>query len=267
MQWKPATTEKSTAHCLASMIRCHWCRMYQGQISMLWLCPACIVMQMLQKKCTSRRWCCIKMPPRVEWTTSTTYPLCTPPGGRKVNRWPVVLFGNCIDVGAVAAFIIWLFWVKSFEGRRRLFLLELAHGLIMPQVRRRSLLPILQALIRLAMKMVGVVAPGQPQQAQQGVGVAKRRICCLCPRQVDKKGCNVGHAENMYVPITTPNKLCANTFYKSRNGRLFNLKESIPSFLQDMMIDIQFILLTIFYIIVWYIIMPLFSSEHVKCQY
>ena len=28
---------------------------------------------------------------------------------RKVNRWHVVLFGNCIDVGAVvAAFIIWL---------------------------------------------------------------------------------------------------------------------------------------------------------------
>ena len=27
---------------------------------------------------------------------------------RKVNRWPVVLFGNCIDVGDVAAFIIWL---------------------------------------------------------------------------------------------------------------------------------------------------------------
>ena len=26
---------------------------------------------------------------------------------RKVNRWHVVLFGNCINVGAVAAFIIW----------------------------------------------------------------------------------------------------------------------------------------------------------------
>jgi len=111
---------------------------------------------------------------------------------RKVNRWPVVLFGNCIDVGAVAAFIIWLVnfpeW-KSSEGRRRrrLFLLELAQGLIMPQVRRRSLIPTLQAPIRLAMKMVGVEAPGQPQRAQQAVGVAKRRRCCLCPRHVDKK--------------------------------------------------------------------------------
>ena len=44
--------------------------------------PACIMMQVLQTKCTSRRLSCITMPPRVEWTTSTTYPLCTPPGER-----------------------------------------------------------------------------------------------------------------------------------------------------------------------------------------
>ena len=140
----------------------------------------------------------------------------------------------------------------SSEGQRRcLFLLELVQGLIMPHVRRWSLIPILQALIRLGMKMVGVVAPDQPQQGQQAVGVAKRRICCLCPRQVDKKvRLKVGHAET---------KLCANNCYKSRNGRLFNVKESIPIFLQDMIIGIQFILLTIFYIIVWSRNMPLFS--------
>jgi len=34
-----------------------------------------------------------------------------------------------------------------------------------------------------------------------------------------------------------------------------------------MMIDIQFILLTIFYIIVWYRLMPMFSSEHIKYPY
>ena len=27
---------------------------------------------------------------------------------RKVNHWPVVLFGNIIDVGAIAAFVIWM---------------------------------------------------------------------------------------------------------------------------------------------------------------
>ena len=53
---------------------------------------------------------------------------------RKVNRWPVVLFGNCLDVGAVADLIIWLAqypgWNSSaVNGRRRLFLLELAMNL------------------------------------------------------------------------------------------------------------------------------------------
>ena len=44
--------------------------------------PACIMMLVLQEKCTRRRLSCITMPPRVEWTTSTTYPLCTSPGDR-----------------------------------------------------------------------------------------------------------------------------------------------------------------------------------------
>ena len=62
---------------------------------------------------------------------------------RKVNRWPVVLFGNCIDVGAVAAFVIWMAkypeW-KSSEGkrRRRIFLLELGQELVIPHIKGRA---------------------------------------------------------------------------------------------------------------------------------
>ena len=75
--------------------------------------------------------------------------------------------------------------MKSSEGqRRRLFLLELAQGLIMPQVRRQSLIPIVQALIRLAMTMVLQLLVSHRRLNRQWV---KRRICCLCPRQVDKK--------------------------------------------------------------------------------
>ena len=63
---------------------------------------------------------------------------------RKV--WPVVLFGNCLDVGAVADLIIWLAqypgWNSSaVKGRRRLFLLELGNELIKPQIQRRALVP------------------------------------------------------------------------------------------------------------------------------
>ena len=110
---------------------------------------------------------------------------------RKVNRWPVVLFGNCIDVGAVAAFVCWVAkfpeW-KSSEGkrRRRIFLLDVGESLVLPHIQVRSANPSLQRHIRTAMKMVGVELPN-PEQPDRGGSDGKRKRCYLCPRQVDKK--------------------------------------------------------------------------------
>lgn len=111
---------------------------------------------------------------------------------RKVNRWPVALFGNVVDVGAVAAFIVWLgnfpqWKISEGKRRRRLFLSELANQLVMPHMRRRALTPTLQAPIRNAMKMVGVDLPLPVQQAQGHTSAAKRKRCHLCPRGFDKK--------------------------------------------------------------------------------
>ena len=70
--------------------------------------------------------------------------------------------------------------MKSSEGqRRRLFLLELAQGLIV-RVPDTNV-----AGADTFGNEDGITAPGQPPQAQQAVGVVKRRICCLCSRQVD----------------------------------------------------------------------------------
>ena len=186
---------------------------------MLWLCPACIVMQVLQEKCTIR---IILHYNATEGGMDNLDHLSTMyTTRRKVNRWHVVLFGNCIDVGAVAAFIIWLAnfpeW-RSSEGRRRrrLFLLELAHGLIMPQVRRRSLIPTLQALIRLAMKMVLELLVSHRRLNRQWVLSRGECVASVLVKLTRKLGWKVGYAENLYVPITTSNKLCGNNSYKSR---------------------------------------------------
>ncbi|XP_068675495.1 piggyBac transposable element-derived protein 4-like [Montipora foliosa] len=111
---------------------------------------------------------------------------------RKVNRWPVALFGNVVDVGAVAAFIIWIgnfpqWKISEGKRRRRLFLSELANQLVMPHLRRRALTPTLQAPIRNAMKMVGVDLPPPVQQAQALTSAGKRKRCHLCPCGIDKK--------------------------------------------------------------------------------
>ena len=55
---------------------------------------------------------------------------------RKVNRWPVALFGNVVDVGAAAAFIVWLgnfpqWKISEGKRRRRLFLSELGNFLFL----------------------------------------------------------------------------------------------------------------------------------------
>lgn len=111
---------------------------------------------------------------------------------RKVNRWPVALFGIVVDVGAIAAFIVWLgnfpqWKISKGKRRRRLFLSELANQLVMPHMRCRALTPTLQAPIRNAMKMVGVDLPLPVQQAQGHTSAAKRKRCHLCPCGFDKK--------------------------------------------------------------------------------
>ena len=72
---------------------------------------------------------------------------------RKINRWPMVLFFNLLDVAGIASFIIWLAnnpdW-KASEGRRRrrLFLTELAYAMITPHMKKRAMVPTLQSSVR-----------------------------------------------------------------------------------------------------------------------
>ena len=111
---------------------------------------------------------------------------------REVNRWPVALFENIVDAGAVAAFIVWLGnfpqWnISEGKRRRRLFLVKLPNQLVLPYIRRRALTPTLQAQIRNDMKMVGVDLPLPTQQAQGHTSAAKRKRCLLCPHGFDNK--------------------------------------------------------------------------------
>ena len=91
---------------------------------------------------------------------------------RKVNRWPVALIGNVVDVGAVAAFIVWLgnfsqWTISEGKRRRRLFLSELANTPVIPHMKRRALTPTLH----------GVDLPLPVQQAQGHTSAATRKRC------------------------------------------------------------------------------------------
>ena len=93
--------------------------------------------------------------------------------------------------------------MKSAEGRRRrLSLLERAQGLIMPQVRRRSMISIVQVLIRLAMNMVLQLLVSQRRLNRQWVLSRGEYVACDLVKLTRTLGWKVGHAENLYVSIT-----------------------------------------------------------------
>lgn len=65
---------------------------------------------------------------------------------RKVNRWPVALFCNMLDVSGVNAFVLftslnpeWNISKKKF--RRRLFLIEVGKSLVRPYIETRKSMP------------------------------------------------------------------------------------------------------------------------------
>ena len=119
----------------------------------------------------------------------------------------------------------------------------------MPQVWRQSLIPTLQAPIRMAMTMVGVVDPAPPQQAQRQCALPRGRdVAFVLGKLTRKLGWSVGHVGSLYVLITAPNKLFANNAYKSKRGTLVKSKHM---FLQSMMIENQFILLKVSQVIAW----------------
>lgn len=62
---------------------------------------------------------------------------------KKINKWPMTMFMNVVDVVAIAAFIIWignfLDWKCSELGRhRRIYLRQLWNALVMPHMKSRA---------------------------------------------------------------------------------------------------------------------------------
>ena len=64
----------------------------------------------------------------------------------KTSRWPLVLFFNILDVGAIASFVIWIAnypdWQKLRRAsRRRKFLVKLGSDLVEDEINRRLQMP------------------------------------------------------------------------------------------------------------------------------
>lgn len=110
---------------------------------------------------------------------------------RATRRWPLTLFMNMLDVGGVAAYIVWVKqmpnWCQGKSNRRMLFLSELGHSLILPlQLRRIENPKSLQRGPKLALQLLGFnIDNSQQQQLRTPMGAQGR--CHVCPRNRDRK--------------------------------------------------------------------------------
>ncbi|KAF7235524.1 PiggyBac transposable element-derived protein 4 [Varanus komodoensis] len=109
---------------------------------------------------------------------------------RKINRWPMVLFFNMLDVAALASYVLWVHTHPQWENRvprqrRRLFITALGKELIRLEVQRRMEdTPNLSASIRSAAHALGCVQQPVPPPVQPSVSKGR---CHFCARAVDKK--------------------------------------------------------------------------------
>ncbi|XP_041666997.1 piggyBac transposable element-derived protein 4-like [Cheilinus undulatus] len=116
---------------------------------------------------------------------------------RMTRRWPMVLFGNMLDVSAYNALVLWLEvnpeWNRGKNFRRRLFLQELGNCLVRPAMARRKRLPRTPntaAMVEAAQR----AADQSPSKAEEP---RAKRKCRLChgKRSVFSRSCSkCGHA-------------------------------------------------------------------------
>lgn len=115
---------------------------------------------------------------------------------RKVNRWPVAVFCNMLDISALNAYIIyielnpnWNYTKKNL--RRRLFLIEIGNSLVRSYIESRERTPRSDHAVAVVREIQGVPdenLPPEPQPStsrnrlQHHPSTNKRARCHLCPK-------------------------------------------------------------------------------------
>lgn len=106
---------------------------------------------------------------------------------RKSNRWPFAFFCNLVDVCGIAAYVVWKNLHPSWKATqakkaRKLFLREVAEGLVTPQIRQRSKNKLQRPIVQLMEEVLQEgIAPTNTQSATN-----KRKRCYLCNPKISR---------------------------------------------------------------------------------
>lgn len=104
---------------------------------------------------------------------------------RRTNRWPFAFFMNMLDVVGIAGYVIWTNlhseWNSQKHEKRRLFLVSLAEGLIIPQIRRRQSFGLTKE-IKTTMKRFLPEAQEEPSTStSEDCSAPRKKRCHMCP--------------------------------------------------------------------------------------
>ncbi|GFN83744.1 hypothetical protein PoB_001025000 [Plakobranchus ocellatus] len=113
----------------------------------------------------------------------------------QTKRWPMLMFYNMLDLASIASLVVFRskFPDSQFSksARRRFFQLEVAKGLLVPQMERRRMVKHLPRQLTTTIDLVLDKDPEgdtQAQNAAQSTAVrSKRKRCAVCPAKRDRK--------------------------------------------------------------------------------
>ncbi|CAF1423305.1 unnamed protein product [Adineta ricciae] len=137
---------------------------------------------------------------------------------RKTKRWPLTFFFNTLDLGTLAAFVVWTTkkpqWNEKKNYRRRLFIMEFGYDLVQLHLDRRRHQPqTLQKNVLMAVQAIGLtVTTSHPSIVS--TATPKQR-CHFCPRECDCKvithclSCNAPCCPDHHKVVCT---MCSETF-------------------------------------------------------
>lgn len=117
---------------------------------------------------------------------------------RQTKRWPMVMFYNILDVGSIAASVVYSEKYPtekiSQTDNRRKFQLNIAKDLILPQIEKRRMTPRLPKQLSFSMDLLlgnDPFAIPPPLQTPTILAIprsaSKRKRCARCPGKLDKK--------------------------------------------------------------------------------
>lgn len=112
-----------------------------------------------------------------------TYSTCK----RQMQRWPMLLWYNVIDIGTLNAYSFY----SGITNAQRRFLTELSHELVTPYMRSRlECNPCLPTYTTAAMERCGMAKAAIQTQKGDTQDHQKRKKCIMCPRNQDRKTSN-----------------------------------------------------------------------------